>query len=143
MNRAELEQMKKEEYYNSPQFSLLRFFQNGASKINMDAQDLKEILNLVAHEFELNCMAGTASDKYYLVATQIKLIHAECQNLVKMVSDLSRVVEPRKWSDWENGPIKKEVVQLTEGRVSKGGQNPPNYSLKRPAPPKGSGGSGD
>lgn len=33
------------------------------------------------------------------------------------------------------------VIQLTEGQISKGGQNPPNLSTARPASPKGSGGA--
>ena len=33
-------------------------------------------------------------------------------------------------------------VTLTEGQISKGGQNPPNMSTKRPEPPQGSGGKG-
>jgi hypothetical protein len=33
-----------------------------------------------------------------------------------------------------------KVKQLTEGKVSKGGQNPPNKSRKRPPAPGGSGG---
>ena len=32
------------------------------------------------------------------------------------------------------------TIQLTEGKISKGGQNPPNTSDRRPPPPKGSGG---
>ena len=35
---------------------------------------------------------------------------------------------------------KPEPLQLTEGKMSKGGQNPPNLSMTRPPAPQGSGG---
>lgn len=36
--------------------------------------------------------------------------------------------------------MKRKVITITEGKVCKGGRNPPNTSGKRPKAPKGSGG---
>lgn len=41
------------------------------------------------------------------------------------------------------GDCDRKVAQLTEGQVSKGGQNPPNSGGSRPPAPQGSGGAGD
>jgi len=114
--RKDLEAMKKEEYYNSPQRSLLSFFHKGAFKIVQEAQDLKNILNLVAAEFEL------WGDKYCLVDQQIKLVKAEVNILMKHVSNLSEQIEPRRWSDWENGrpiPIPEQNLSTEDRFLAK------------------------
>jgi hypothetical protein len=43
-------------------------------------------------------------------------------------------------ADWDASENMREASALTEGRISKGGHNPPNTSTLRPPAPQGSGG---
>ncbi len=103
MLRSEMEKMTRDEFYSSPQHALLLFLNNGAHKVLHDAQDLNLVLNLVKAEF-----GDIWGDKMCLTEQQIRLIIAECQILMNHTSKLQDLIQPKKWSDWENGPIKKE-----------------------------------
>jgi hypothetical protein len=113
MKRAEMEAMTKDEYYNSPQHTLLQFFHNGAHNVQREAQELRKMLHLIAAEFELGCWG----DKYNLVQMQIKLMMAEARHLTDLVSNLTSSLEPHKWSDWDKGPLDSKVNITVNGKV--------------------------
>ena len=95
MNRSEMENMKREEYYNSPQFKLIRLLNNMPSKLLFQMQDYSDWLELFQKEF------GYFGDKLTLVERQLRIIHQECQQLNTFVRNLTSSIEPKKWVDWE------------------------------------------
>lgn len=90
--------MKREEWYTSTLFRLLRLINNIIAELTFKSQHLQDLLILLMEKRE----GIYLSDKFHLVERQMRIVKLETDKLSRYFSDLERTLSPHSFDDHES-----------------------------------------
>lgn len=96
--------MKREEWYESRKFLLLRLVNNFVHDLSQTTQRLYDLTNLLNQEFDNGL---TVCDKFTILERQLRLVQVESQRLIRAEAEFSHFVSPRRFDD-DAGPVAAE-----------------------------------
>jgi hypothetical protein len=80
--------MKREEWYNSPEFKKLRMFNNMTHEVGHLVQRLYDMLHILEGDF-----GPLIGDKFSLYERQLRIVSVEASNLVRYETDMHLMLE--------------------------------------------------
>jgi hypothetical protein len=107
--------MKREEWYNSVQFKKLRLLNNWSHEIQHMLQQLRDVFEIVVDEN----LGATCTDKYSLAERQLRITSMEAVNLIRVIDNFARMLEPKKFDDWPTPESNESLGTPSENPESK------------------------
>lgn len=91
MELFERKPVTREEWYNSPEFIILRLFGHLSSETQMKTQEMFDVLSLIV----AMCPGLYCTDRFTVVERQLKIVSLEAKRLIDEVSKLSDFLQPK------------------------------------------------